>query len=99
MRLTDDLGIEVLRRTIELGVNHIDTAAFYFSANELISRALKPYPDDLVITTKVWPGRHLGVSNVTPAQLAEALAIAPVVCVQNRYSVDAPAAEHDFLDA
>jgi pyridoxine 4-dehydrogenase len=54
-------AIGVLRRAVELGVNHIDTAAFYFSplrsANELINRALAPYPDDLVITTKVWPGR------------------------------------------
>ena len=44
-------------RAVELGVNHIDTAAFYFSplrsANELINSALAPYPDDLVITTKV----------------------------------------------
>jgi aryl-alcohol dehydrogenase-like predicted oxidoreductase len=51
----------VLRRAVELGVNHIDTAAFYFSAlrsaNELINRALAPYPDDLVIVTKVGPGR------------------------------------------
>ncbi|UYQ62972.1 aldo/keto reductase [Streptomyces peucetius] len=56
-----DRAIAVLRRAVELGVNHIDTAAFYFSstrsANELINRALAPYPDDLVITTKVWPGR------------------------------------------
>ncbi|WP_327071490.1 aldo/keto reductase [Kitasatospora sp. NBC_01302] len=54
-------SLGVLRRAVELGVNHIDTAAFYFSstrsANELINRALAPYPDDLVITTKVWPGR------------------------------------------
>lgn len=54
-------AISVLRRAVELGVNHIDTAAFYFSplrsANELINRALAPYPDDLVITTKVGPGR------------------------------------------
>ncbi len=149
-----DRSISVLRRAVELGVNHIDTAAFYFSplrsANELINRALAPYPDDLVITTKVGPGRdpsgewlpwaapeqlrgqveenlrqlglehldvvnlrvygtgsiaghfgalaglrdaglirHLGVSSVTPAQLSEAQAIAPVVCVQNRYGVDA----------
>jgi aryl-alcohol dehydrogenase-like predicted oxidoreductase len=45
----------------DLAVNHIDTAAFYFSpsrsANELINSALAPYPDGLVITTKVWPGR------------------------------------------
>src|ERR1700690_2283002 len=73
MRLTGsaafDLGapsdrgrsIGVLRRAVELGVNHIDTAAFYFSplrsANELINSALAPYPDDLVIVTKVGPGR------------------------------------------
>jgi len=56
-----DRVIGVLRQAVELGVNHIDTAAFYFSplrlANELINRALAPYPDDLVITTKVGPGR------------------------------------------
>ena len=56
-----DCMIGVLRLAIELGVNHIDTAAFYFSAtrsaNELINRALAPYPDGLVITTKVGPSR------------------------------------------
>ncbi|WP_329022803.1 aldo/keto reductase [Streptomyces sp. NBC_01423] len=147
-----DRAVAVLRRAVELGVNHIDTAAFYFSplrsANELINRALGPYPDDLVITTKVGPGRgpsgdwtdwarpeqlrgqvqenirqlgrdhldvvnlrmngnrpvaelfgalaelreeglvrHLGLSNVWPEQIAEARAIAPVVCVQNRYGI------------
>ncbi|MFI1197320.1 aldo/keto reductase [Micromonospora sp. NPDC020750] len=54
-------AIAVLRRAVELGVNHIDTAAFYFSplrsANELINAALAPYPDDLVIATKVGPGK------------------------------------------
>ncbi|MER7752021.1 aldo/keto reductase [Kitasatospora sp. NPDC097643] len=70
-----DRSIGVLRRAIELGVNHIDTAAFYFSAtrsaNELISRALAPYPEDLVITTKVWPGRDPSGAWwwATPAQL------------------------------
>ncbi|WP_242438532.1 aldo/keto reductase [Streptomyces sp. CB00455] len=58
-----DRAVGVLRRAVELGVNHIDTAAFYFSrlrsANELINRALAPYADDLVITTKVGPGRDL----------------------------------------
>ncbi len=162
-----DRAIAVLRRAVELGVNHIDTAAFYFSAlrsaNELINRALAPYPDDLVITTKVWPGRdasgdwfpatprqlrgqveenlrqlgrdhldvvnlrnmnrvwadpiaehfgalaqlrdaglirYLGVSNVSGDHLAQAQAIAPVVCVQNRYGIGArrPDAD-DFLDA
>lgn len=156
----------VLRRAVELGVNHIDTAAFYFSplrsANELINRALAPYADDLVITTKVGPGRdaagqwwwaepgqlrgqveenlrqlgrdhldvvnlrvprrettgsiaehfgalaelrtaglirHLGISNARPDHLAEARAIAPVVCVQNPYGIGSPAEDHAFLDA
>ncbi|GAB3922519.1 oxidoreductase [Microlunatus endophyticus] len=54
-------ALAVLHRAVELGINHIDTAAFYFSAirssNELINTALQPYPDDLVITTKVGPSR------------------------------------------
>jgi aryl-alcohol dehydrogenase-like predicted oxidoreductase len=150
-------SIEVLRRAVELGVDHIDTAAFYFSplrsANELIAAALAPYPDDLVIVTKVGPGRdpwgewysarpdqlrgqveenlrqlgrdhldvvnlrrmrqpsiaehfgalaelreaglirHLGISAASVEHLEEALAIAPVVCVQNRYAIDLR--EHD----
>ncbi|MEV7980215.1 aldo/keto reductase [Streptomyces sp. NPDC086519] len=148
-----DRSIAVLRKALELGVNHIDTAAFYFSAlrsaNELINTALSPYPDDLVIVTKVGPYRdysgewatsarpdqlrghveenlrqlgrdhldvvnlrrmrqdsiaehfgalaelreaglirHLGVSDVEVRHLDEALAIAPVVCVQNRWGLD-----------
>jgi len=55
-------SVAVLRRAVELGVNHIDTAAFYFSsrlsANELINSALAPYPGDLVVATKVGPGRN-----------------------------------------
>jgi pyridoxine 4-dehydrogenase len=54
-------SLAVLRRAVELGVNHIDTAAYYFSqlrsANELINSALSPYPDELVIATKVGPRR------------------------------------------
>jgi aryl-alcohol dehydrogenase-like predicted oxidoreductase len=157
-----DQVIGVLRRALELGVNHIDTATFYISplrsANELINTALAPYPDGLVIATKVGPGkgpsgnwtdparpdqlrgqveenlrqlgrdqldlvnlrvqgtgslaerfgvlaglrdagmiRQLGVSGVTPEQLAEARGIAPVVCVQNRYGTGATPEEHDFL--
>ncbi|MFI2104319.1 aldo/keto reductase [Isoptericola sp. NPDC019693] len=167
MRLVGTLGnpvprpredsIAVLRRAVELGVNHVDTAAFYFfptrSANELIGAALQPYADDLVITTKIgasqsrdgafepyarpdqlrsqveenirqlgrdhldvvnlrWGNglvreagsvaehvgaladlrdaglvRHVGVSNVLPEQLEEALSVTPVVCVQNRYGL------------
>lgn len=159
-------ALTVLHRAVELGVNHIDTAAFYFSslrsANELINSALAPYPDDLVITTKVGPGRdpagdwlhahtkkelrgqveenirqlgrdhldvvnlrigqalergegslaerfqalaelrqeglirHLGISNVSAAHLEEAMAIAPVVCVQNQYGLTT-AREDDAL--
>ncbi|MFD5949226.1 oxidoreductase [Streptomyces collinus] len=158
-----DRSIAVLRKAIDLGVNHIDTAAFYFSslrsANELINSALAPYPEDLVIVTKVGPYRgydgewgtsarpedlrghveenlrqlgrdhldvvnlrrmpkydsiaehfgalaelreaglirHLGISNVTPRHLAEARAIAPVVCVQNRYALDRPDPDSDEL--
>ncbi len=152
-----ETSLAVLRRAVELGVNHIDTAAFYFagprSANELINSALSAY-DDLVVTTKVGPGRdfegtfytarpeqlraqveenlrelgldhldvvnyrigqaldrgtgsladgfgalaelreaglirELGISNVGPEHLTEALAIAPVVCVQNQYGLTA----------
>ncbi|MFD4692792.1 aldo/keto reductase [Streptomyces sp. NPDC058463] len=157
-------AIRVLRRAVELGVNHFDTAAFYFSplrsANELINSALAPYTDDLVITTKVGPGRdpsgewiwadpdqlrgqveenlrqlgrdhldvvnlriarshtsssvaehfgalaelreaglirHLGMSNTSPEQLAEAQAIAPVVCVQNMYGIGSPPEHHALL--
>jgi pyridoxine 4-dehydrogenase len=152
-----EAGIKVLRRAVELGVNHIDTAWFYrrggVVANELIRTALAPYGDDLVIATKVGPVlnsdgvpgdeagpaqlrglvednlrtlgvdrldlvylrvggmnppggesiadrfaalaelrekgliRHLGVSNVDAAQLAEARKIAPVVAVQNAFHV------------
>jgi pyridoxine 4-dehydrogenase len=54
-------SVAVLRRAVELGVNHIDTAGFYFSesgvANRIIRDALTPYPDGLVIVTKVGPTR------------------------------------------
>ncbi|PZG21992.1 aldo/keto reductase [Nonomuraea aridisoli] len=54
-------GRAVLRRAVALGVDHIDTAGFYRSpdgsvrANTLIREALAPYPDTLVIATKVGP--------------------------------------------
>ena len=56
-----EVGRAILRRAVELGVNHIDTAAFYQSgdgtvrANALIREALYPYPPELVIATKVGP--------------------------------------------
>ena len=155
-------AIKVLRRAVELGVNHVDTAGFYFSslrsANELINTALSPYPDDLVIATKVGPRRdpagewlpqatpdqlrgeveenlrqlgrdhldlvnlrvsgmdsiadhfgaladlrdaglirHLGVSNVRPEHLAQARAVAPVVCVQNSYGLGHRPQQDEFV--
>jgi aryl-alcohol dehydrogenase-like predicted oxidoreductase len=150
-----DGALAVLRRAVELGVDHIDTSDYYgpYVTNELIREALHPYPDDLALVTKVgarrtpdgeWPEaldpddlrkavhenldrlgidaihavnlrlpgfeepvqrslaepfealaamqqegliRHLGVSNVTAAMVAEARSIAPVACVQNHYNL------------
>jgi aryl-alcohol dehydrogenase-like predicted oxidoreductase len=52
-----DTALTILRRAMELGVNHLDTSNYYardgVAANELIRTALHPYPDDLVIVTKV----------------------------------------------
>jgi pyridoxine 4-dehydrogenase len=50
-----DTALAVLRRAVEAGVNHIDTAQFYGPdvANDLIREALHPYPDDLVLVSKV----------------------------------------------
>lgn len=160
-----EAGVAVLREAIESGVNHIDTSDFYgpYVTNEIIRKALHPYPEGLVIVTKVgcfrgedksWnPAlsaadltkavhenlehlgvdtldvvnlrvgglegpvagsigepfavlaklrkegliRHLGLSNVNSTQLAEAQAIAPVVCIQNMYNL---AHRHDdsFID-
>ena len=48
-------AIAVLRRAVELGVDHIDTSDYYgpFVTNELIREALHPYPEDLALVTKV----------------------------------------------
>jgi aryl-alcohol dehydrogenase-like predicted oxidoreductase len=48
-------ALAVLREAVELGVNHIDTSDFYgpYVTNRLIREALAPYPDDLVIVTKI----------------------------------------------
>jgi len=49
-----DGAVQVLRRAVELGVNFIDTADSYgpYVSEELIAKALHPYPEDLVIATK-----------------------------------------------
>src|SRR5258708_8043423 len=77
-----DQAIAVLRRAVAAGVNHIDTAQFYGPdvANELIREALAPYPEDLVLVSKVgaardeaggWlpPPRPGGLRSAVPAQL------------------------------
>lgn len=70
-----ETGRAVLRRAVELGVNHIDTADFYRSgdgrvrANILIREALYPYRPDLLIATKVGP--VFGPDGLRPAAPAE----------------------------
>jgi pyridoxine 4-dehydrogenase len=150
-----DAAVAVLREAVASGVNHIDTSDFYgpHVTNQIIKQALHPYPDGLVICTKVgarrgqdksWlhalsrqelidavhdnlrnlgvdtldvvnlrvggimgPSegsiaepltvlaelksqgliRHIGLSNVSPAQLAQAQTITDIVCIQNLYNV------------
>jgi pyridoxine 4-dehydrogenase len=150
-----DAAVAVLREAVAAGVNHIDTSDFYgpHVTNQIIHRALHPYPEELVIVTKVgarrgadksWlpalsrqelidgvhdnlrnlslqsldvvnlrvggvaePSegsieeplavlvelkrqgliRHIGLSNVTRKQLAQAQSAAEIVCVQNLYNV------------
>src|SRR5246127_236425 len=50
-----DTAIAVLREAVESGVNHIDTSDYYgpYVTNQIIKRALHPYPDGLVIVTKL----------------------------------------------
>jgi pyridoxine 4-dehydrogenase len=150
-----DAALAVLREAVACGIDHIDTSDYYgpFVTNELIRTALHPYPDDLVIVTKVGARRgddgswleanspaeltsavhdnlrrlaldaidvvnfrgwgtagpvegsierhvtvlaelqqqglikHIGLSNVTAAQVAEGRGIAEIVCVQNQYNL------------
>src|SRR6202008_2933963 len=66
-----DMAIQVLRRAIELGINHIDTSDFYgpHITNQIIKKALHPYPKDLVIVTKVGAKRGADASwNVAMAK-------------------------------
>ncbi len=149
-------AVAVLREAVASGVDHIDTSDFYgpYVTNQIIREALHPYPEELVIVTKIgakrgddasWnpamtpaeltsavhdnlrnlglevlevvnlrimgaihgPAegpieapltvladlqrqglvRHIGLSNVTPKQVADARAIAPIACVQNHYNI------------
>ena len=69
-------AVAVLRRAVELGVNHIDTAQFYGPdvSNALIREALHPYPEDLAIVSKVGARRDKKGSwlpALTPDQLRE----------------------------
>src|SRR6476659_2470223 len=144
-------ALAVLREAVALGINHIDTSDYYgpHITNQLIRHALAPYPDDLVIVTKIggrrgadgsWlpafspdalttavhdnlrnlgldtlhvvnlrlfgPGqdleeplltlvdlqrqgliRHIGLSNVTRAQITHGASVAMIVCVQNLYNL------------
>lgn len=68
----------VLRHAVELGVNFIDTADSYgpYASEELIARALFPYPEGLVIATKAgWmrPGPGQWTHNASPAHLKKAV--------------------------
>ena len=160
-----DAALAVLREAVATGVNHIDTSDFYgpHVTNQIIREALHPYPEGLVIVTKVgarrgadksWipalsrqeltdavhdnlrnlsldrldvvnlrvggmmqPSnasieepltalaelksqgliRHLGLSNVSPAQMAEGQKISEIICVQNMYNV-ANRNDDAFLD-
>ncbi|KUI35532.1 oxidoreductase [Mycobacterium sp. GA-2829] len=64
-----DQALAVLRRAVELGVDHIDTAQFYGPnvSNELIREALHPYPENLALVSKVGAVRD-DQANWLPAQ-------------------------------
>jgi aryl-alcohol dehydrogenase-like predicted oxidoreductase len=73
-----DAALRVLRTAVARGVNHIDTSDFYgpHVTNQLIREALHPYPDDLVIVTKVGAVRGSDASWIpalTPADLTRAV--------------------------
>jgi pyridoxine 4-dehydrogenase len=66
-------AISVLRETVELGINHLDTSDFYgpHITNQLIREALHPYRDDLVIVTKVGARRGADASWIPAMSSAE----------------------------
>jgi pyridoxine 4-dehydrogenase len=65
-------ALAILRQAAGAGVNHIDTAQFYDGCNALIREALSPYPDDLVLVSKVGAERD-GGGKLVPAQRPEQL--------------------------
>ncbi len=98
-------AIALLREVVASGVNHIDTADFYgpHITNQIIRKALSPYPDDLVIVTKVSARRGEDGSWI-PAFSAEELTVAvhdnlrnlgrdvlDVVNLRSMFSIHAPA--------
>ena len=98
-------AIAVLREAVDSGVNHIDTSDFYgpHVTNQIIRRALHPYPKDLVIATKVSArrGEHgEWIPAFTPQELTAAvhdnlrnlgLDALDVVNLRSMYNVHAPA--------
>ena len=65
-------ALAILHQAVGAGVNHIDTAQFYDGCNALIRDALSPYPDDLVLVTKVGADRD-GSGKLVPGQRPEQL--------------------------
>ena len=74
--VTPEAAVAILRKAVDSGVNHLDTAEFYgtaaANANDLIRAALHPYPDDLVLATKVGAERD-AAGALVPAQRPEQL--------------------------
>ena len=73
-----EAAVKVLREAVEAGVNHIDTSDFYgpHVTNEIIRRSLHPYPEKLVIVTKVGARRPADKSwqpALSPKELADAV--------------------------
>ena len=73
-----DAALAVLRTAVASGVNHIDTSDFYgpHVTNELIREALHPYPDDLVIVTKIGARRGTDgswIPALSPEELTRAI--------------------------
>jgi aryl-alcohol dehydrogenase-like predicted oxidoreductase len=71
MQLEHGDAVMVLRRAVELGVDHVDTAQFYGTVNDLIRTALHPYATSLRIVTKVGAVAHATERLVTAQKPAE----------------------------